>query len=77
MPGPGLGLGVGAPDGSTGPVGPEEVAWRTRLEEMKRNRSKQFLRINRKMLNHLCSIGLIEADLQNFIETLSLPMTTQ
>jgi len=52
---------VGAPDGSTGPVGPEEAAWRGLLEKMKRQRARQFLRINRKMLNHLCSIGLIEA----------------
>jgi len=36
-------------------------SWRKRLAELKAGRPKRFLRINRKMLNHLCSIGLTEA----------------
>jgi pyruvate,water dikinase len=35
--------------------------WRDLLDEMRANRRKQFLRVARKMLNHLCSIGLPEA----------------
>ena len=35
--------------------------WRTLLDEMRRARGKKFLRVSRKMLNHLCSIGLPEA----------------
>ena len=32
--------------------------WRKLLDEMRTTRRKQFLRVSRKMLNHLCSIGL-------------------
>jgi predicted nucleotidyltransferase len=36
-------------------------AWRATLDDLKSSRARRFLRINRKMLNHLCSIGLTEA----------------
>ncbi|MCB1181856.1 nucleotidyltransferase domain-containing protein [bacterium] len=42
------------PDSPDLPVG----NWRDRIDEMRRTRRKQFLRVSRKMLNHLCSIGL-------------------
>jgi len=32
--------------------------WREQIAEMRKTRRKQFLRVSRKMLNHLCSIGL-------------------
>jgi hypothetical protein len=35
--------------------------WRKLIEGMRRARPNQFLRISRKMLNHLCSIGLTDA----------------
>jgi predicted nucleotidyltransferase len=43
--------------------GPEPSAdtiqpWRRQIDEMRATRRKQFLRVSRKMLNHLCSIGL-------------------
>ena len=44
-------------DGSGGPVS----EWRNIVDEMRRTRGTQFLRVSRKMLNHLCSIGLKDA----------------
>jgi pyruvate,water dikinase len=35
--------------------------WRDLVEEMRTTRRKLFLRVSRKMLNHLCSIGLPQA----------------
>jgi len=35
--------------------------WRDLLEEMRATRRKQFLRVSRKMLNHLCSVGIQKA----------------
>ncbi len=35
--------------------------WRTLLKEMRETRRTQYLRVSRKMLNHLCSIGLPQA----------------
>jgi len=35
--------------------------WRGHLAEMRRTRVRQYMRVSRKMLNHLCSIGLDEA----------------
>lgn len=35
--------------------------WRIQIEEMRKSQPKQFLRVSRKMLNHLCSIGLSDA----------------
>lgn len=35
--------------------------WRVVIDDMKRTRGKQFLRVSRKMLNHLVSIGLDDA----------------
>ena len=35
--------------------------WRRLIADMKKTRGKQFLRVSRKMLNHLVSIGLREA----------------
>lgn len=35
--------------------------WRRLIDGMRRDHPKQFLRISRKMLNHLCSIGLTGA----------------
>ena len=44
---------------SAGPEQPaQQDAWRDDLAEIRRSHGKQYLRINRKMLNHLCSIGL-------------------
>ncbi len=41
---------------------PESVLpWRRQIEQMRETRRKQFLRVSRKMLNHLCSIGLKDA----------------
>ena len=38
---------------------PESVLpWRRQIEQMRETRRTQFLRVSRKMLNHLCSIGL-------------------
>ncbi|MCP4574364.1 MAG: pyruvate, phosphate dikinase [bacterium] len=37
-------------------------AWRTELDKIRETRSHQFLRVSRKMLNHLCSIGLADAE---------------
>jgi pyruvate,water dikinase len=37
------------------------VDWRELIEEMRTTRRKQYLRVSRKMLNHLCSIGLPRA----------------
>ena len=37
--------------------------WREELETMRRTHGRQYLRVNRKMLNHLCSIGLPAAQL--------------
>ena len=37
------------------------LPWREQLDEMRRTRRRQFLRVSRKMLNHLCSIGLSAA----------------
>lgn len=39
----------------------EGQTWQEVLEEMRKTRRKQFLRVSRKMLNHLCSIGLPKA----------------
>ena len=36
-------------------------SWRELLADIRQKRGKMFLRISRKMLNHLCSIGLAEA----------------
>ncbi|MFT5316266.1 MAG: pyruvate,water dikinase, partial [Candidatus Krumholzibacteriia bacterium] len=36
-------------------------AWRSQLEKMSNTQQKQYLRVSRKMLNHLCSIGLSDA----------------
>ncbi len=37
----------------------EKVApWREQIQEMRQTRRKQFLRVSRKMLNHLCAIWL-------------------
>jgi predicted nucleotidyltransferase len=35
--------------------------WRVLLKEMRETRRTQYLRVSRKMLNHLCSIGLPQA----------------
>jgi len=35
--------------------------WRRMIDKMRRKHPKRFLRISRKMLNHLCSIGLSSA----------------
>ncbi|MCK9995847.1 MAG: nucleotidyltransferase domain-containing protein [Candidatus Krumholzibacteria bacterium] len=35
--------------------------WRQLIEKMRKTRGNQFLRVSRKMLNHLCSIGLSRA----------------
>nr|MEE4266722.1 PEP/pyruvate-binding domain-containing protein [Candidatus Krumholzibacteria bacterium] len=35
--------------------------WRTLLKDMRETRRTQYLRVSRKMLNHLCSIGLPQA----------------
>lgn len=41
------------------PQRPERILpWRGQIEEMRRTRRKHFLRVSRKMINHLCSIGL-------------------
>ncbi len=41
---------------------PENVLpWRGQIEEMRRTRRTHFLRVSRKMINHLCSIGLTGA----------------
>jgi len=37
------------------------VPWRELLEVIRQGRGRQFVRVSRKMLNHLCSIGLSEA----------------
>jgi len=37
------------------------VPWRQQIKQMRETRRKQFLRVSRKMLNHLCSIGLTGA----------------
>lgn len=37
------------------------VTWRELLEVIRQGRGRQFVRVSRKMLNHLCSIGLSEA----------------
>ncbi len=50
--------GTGPTDGGSGAQVPE---WRTMIDEMRRTRGSQFLRVSRKMLNHLCSIGLTGA----------------
>jgi len=42
-------------------TGDSGTAWRDVVEQMRKTRGKQFLRISRKMLNHLCSIGLVQA----------------
>ena len=55
MPGP-----DGCGNGDGGPVGPR-AAWRDLVEDMRLTRGTQFLRVSRKMLNHLCSIGLEDA----------------
>ncbi len=49
--------------GQAGEESPDVCAldWRKLLDEMRTTRRKQFLRVARKMLNHLCSIGLPEA----------------
>lgn len=50
-------IGPGIHEGSAQP--PDELLpWREHIAEMRRTRRKHFLRISRKMLNHLCSIGL-------------------
>jgi len=38
--------------------GDQVPEWRRKIDEMRRTHPKQFLRVSRKMLNHLCSIGL-------------------
>ncbi len=42
------------------PIG-ETATWRKITDEMRKTRGKKFLWVSRKMLNHLCSIGLKEA----------------
>jgi len=42
-------------------TGAETPEWRKLVEDLKQTRGKQFLRVSRKMLNHLVSIGLDEA----------------
>ncbi len=37
------------------------VPWRELLDVIRQGRGRQFVRVSRKMLNHLCSIGLSEA----------------
>ena len=44
-----------------GGSGDQIHAWRPMIEKMRKTRGKQFLRVSRKMLNHLCSIGLTDA----------------
>ena len=48
-------------DGVSPGVPSAREQWRTLLDEMRGTRGKKFLRVSRKMLNHLCSIGLPEA----------------
>ncbi len=43
------------------PKGKETPDWRNLVDDLKRTRGKQFLRVSRKMLNHLVSIGLADA----------------
>ena len=41
---------------------PESIRpWQDQIAEMRQTRRSQFLRLSRKMLNHLCSIGLSSA----------------
>ncbi|MFH2051909.1 MAG: PEP/pyruvate-binding domain-containing protein [bacterium] len=51
--------GEGAASGGADPRTDQD--WRTILEEMRSDRPRQYLRISRRMLNHLCSIGLTGA----------------
>ena len=44
-----------------GGPGDQVPEWRTMIDKMHKTRGHQFLRISRKMLNHLCSIGLTDA----------------
>ncbi len=44
-----------------GGAGDQVPEWRRMIEKMRQTRRKQFLRVSRKMLNHLCSIGLSSA----------------
>jgi len=44
-----------------GPAKGDLPEWRGVLGEARRIRKKQYLRVSRKMLNHLCSIGLADA----------------
>ncbi len=58
-------------DGDTPGAPSAREQWRTLLDEMRRARGKKFLRVSRKMLNHLCSIGLPEA--QAMLEEVESP----
>ena len=41
---------------------PENIRpWQDQIAEMRQTRRKHFLRVSRKMLNHLCSLGIAEA----------------
>ena len=46
---------------ATGNNDHQEVPWRSLIADIRKTRGKQFLRVSRKMLNHLVSIGLKEA----------------
>ena len=48
------------PDGAVQRPDPP-LPWRDQIDEMRKTRRKQFLRVSRKMLNHLCAIGLSSA----------------
>ena len=53
----------GSPDNGNIAGGSDNLApeWRRMIDKMRRKHPKRFLRISRKMLNHLCSIGLSSA----------------
>ncbi len=58
MPGSWLGIKMNEATGASDHKQPE---WRRLIADMRKTRGKQFLRVSRKMLNHLVSIGLKEA----------------
>jgi len=54
---------MAGPDNSDpcGEFGDSVSGWRDMLDKMRETHGNQFLRVSRKMLNHLCSIGLGDA----------------